>query len=217
MSIQGKMFLLILVLSAVLLSVILGYMFPSMQNALLTEKETKTKEEVQIAWTVADDLYEQALTGAISIEQAKSLAMKEIGALRYGDDNAGYFWISDTNAHMVMDPIKPEMNGKDESGYKDPNGKAIFVEMANIVNKSGEGFVDYMWQYGTDANRIEPKISYVKGFQPWGWVIGTGIYLVDVNQVIGELEEPVSSSRCDFDRSIFVIPNPSWAKRFLKI
>jgi methyl-accepting chemotaxis protein len=186
-SIQGKMFLLILVLSAVLLSVILGYMFPSMQNALLTEKETKTKEEVQIAWTVADDLYEQALTGAISIEQAKSLAMKEIGALRYGDDNAGYFWISDTNAYMVMDPIKPEMNGKDESGYKDPNGKTIFVEMANIVNKSSEGFVDYMWQYGTDANRIEPKISYVKGFQPWEWVIGTGIYLVDVNQVIGEL------------------------------
>ncbi|MHB8105765.1 MAG: methyl-accepting chemotaxis protein, partial [Dehalococcoidales bacterium] len=74
-----------------------------------------------------------------------------------------------------------------ESQYKDPTGKAIFVEMANVVNKDGAGYVNYMWQYGTDANRIEPKISYVRGFTPWGWVIGSGVYRVDVDQVIGGL------------------------------
>ncbi|MBN1368585.1 MAG: cache domain-containing protein [Dehalococcoidales bacterium] len=184
LSVQWKMILLGLAVVAAFLVLILGVILPGMQSSLMTEKETKTKEQVQTAWTLVNAAYDQYLAGTLTEGEAKTLAFNEINVLRYGDDNSGYFWISDLDAHMVMHPNKPEMNGTDQTNYKDPNGKAIFIEMASICKQQGEGFVNYEWQYGTDTNRIEPKISYVKAFQPWGWVIGTGIYTVDVNELI---------------------------------
>jgi methyl-accepting chemotaxis protein len=183
-TIQWKLVLMILAVIAVFCFMTFFYILPNQENALVNEKQVKTKEQVQIAWNVVDQIYQQVQAGEMTEDEAKTLAMKEVGKLHYQDDNAGYFWISDVNAYMVMHPNKPEMNGQDESGYKDPTGKAIFVEMANIVKKDGGGYVNYMWQYGTDTSRIEPKISYVKGFTPWGWVIGTGIYIVDIDETI---------------------------------
>jgi methyl-accepting chemotaxis protein len=184
LSIQWKMVLVGLAVVAAFLGVILGYILPGMENALLAEKENKTKEHVQTAWTVLESFYERQKSGAISENAAQALAIEQIKVLRYGDDNAGYFWVNDFRPYIVVHPIKPEMNGTDVSNYKDPNGKALFVEMANVCKQDGEGFVNYMWQYGTDTKRIEPKISYVKAFKPWNWIIGTGIYTVDVNEAI---------------------------------
>ncbi len=183
-TIQWKLAMMILAVIAIFCFMTFFYILPSQENSLVNEKQIKTKEQVQIAWNVVDQVYQQAVAGDITMDEAKALAMKEVSKLHYQDDNAGYFWISDVNAFMVMHPNKPEMNGKDQTGYKDPTGKAIFVEMANIVKKDGGGYVNYMWQYGTDTSRIEPKISYVKGFQAWGWVIGTGIYIVDIDEVV---------------------------------
>ncbi len=74
------------------------------------------------------------------------------------------------------------------SKFADPLGVAIFVEFANKVKRDGEGYLDYVWQWKDDPNRLEPKESYVKGFTPWGWVIGTGIYTDDVRAEIDRLE-----------------------------
>ncbi len=80
---------------------------------------------------------------------------------------------------MVMHPIKPEMNGNDLSAYKDPNGKLLFVDFADTVRKSGSGFVPYEWpKPGFD--KPQPKLSYVVGFAPWNWVVGTGVYIDDL-------------------------------------
>jgi methyl-accepting chemotaxis protein len=80
---------------------------------------------------------------------------------------------------MVMHPIKPEMNGNDLSTYKDPNGKLLFVDFVDTVKKSGSGFVPYEWpKPGFD--KPQPKLSYVVGFAPWNWVIGTGVYIDDL-------------------------------------
>lgn len=185
LNITGKILIVIVVLSAVLLAVIIGYMLPSTENSLVQEQRDKIKEEVQLSWTVVNNIYHEAQAGEMTEDEAQLQAMKEVGDLRFGDTNAGYFFISDINANMVMHPIKPEMDGKNQSDYKDPTGKAIFVEMANVVKADGDGYVDYMWQYGSDVNRIEPKISYVKGFQPWGWVIGTGVYTTDIDPIMG--------------------------------
>jgi methyl-accepting chemotaxis protein len=184
LGIQWKFVLVGLAVVAAFIAVILGYILPGVENSLIVEKQNKTKELTQTAWTAVNAAYQQQKSGALTEKDAQALAMKEVGALRYGDDSSGYFWISDTRAYMVMHPIKPEMNGQDEANYKDPNGKAIFVEMANVVKQKGEGLVNYMWQYGTDAKRIEPKTSFVKGFDAWGWVVGTGIYTVDVNEAV---------------------------------
>ena len=184
LTIQWKMVLVGLAVVAVFLGLILGYILPGLETSLLTEKENKTKEHVQAAWTLLDNAYGQEKSGALSEKDAKALAIQEIKALRYGDDNSGYFWLNDFQPSMIMHPTKPEMDGTDLNNYKDPNGKALFVEMVSVCKQKGEGFVNYMWQYGTDTKRIEPKISYVKAFQPWDWIVGTGIYTVDVNEVI---------------------------------
>jgi methyl-accepting chemotaxis protein len=187
LNIQWKVLLTSASVAAAFLVVILAVMLPGMQSSLMSEKETKTKEHVQSAYNIVDNYYKQYQAGTITESEAKADAMNAVGALRYGDDNSGYFWISDMNAYMVMHPIKAEMNGTDQTGYKDPNGKAIFVDMASLVNKDGEGLYKYKWQYGTDTRRIEEKTSYIKGFRAWGWVVGTGIYTVDVNELIGSL------------------------------
>jgi methyl-accepting chemotaxis protein len=81
---------------------------------------------------------------------------------------------------MVMHPMKPELNGTDLTSNKDPNGKALFVDFVNVVKKDGAGFVPYEWpKPGFD--KPQPKLSYVAGFAPWNWVIGTGVYIDDLN------------------------------------
>jgi methyl-accepting chemotaxis protein len=75
--------------------------------------------------------------------------------------------------------MKPEMNGNDISSFKDPNGKALFVDMVSAVKKDGAVFVPYEWpKPGLD--KPQPKLSYVGGFAPWDWVIGTGVYIDDL-------------------------------------
>ena len=118
-----------------------------------------------------------AVKGGVSDADAQKRAMARIAALRYGNND--YFWINDMHPKMVMHPIKPEMNGNDLSSYKDPNGKLLFVDFADTVKKSGSGFVPYEWpKPGFD--KPQPKLSYVVGFAPWNWVVGTGVYIDDL-------------------------------------
>lgn len=135
---------------------------------------------MESAYSILEHFNDQAVGGLISQEVAQQSAKKVIESLRYEEKD--YFWINDMQPVMVMHPIKPELNGKELSGFKDPSGKKIFIAFVDEVKKNGSGFVDYLWaKPGFD----EPvaKISYVKGFKPWGWVIGSGIYIDDVNTI----------------------------------
>jgi methyl-accepting chemotaxis protein len=120
-------------------------------------------------------------------------AQKAIAQLRYGPTNTDYFWINDLAPTMIMHPIKPQLDGKDLSDIKDPHGKKLFVEFANVCRDKGEGFVDYMWPLPGHDEPV-PKLSYVKLFNPWGWVVGTGIYLDDVDQAVVVKEAEIRSA-----------------------
>jgi methyl-accepting chemotaxis protein len=87
---------------------------------------------------------------------------------------------------MIMHPIKPELDGQNLSENKDPNGKRFFVEMADICKKQGEGFVDYYWAKPGFTEPV-PKISYVKIQSDWDWIVGSGIYLDDVEAEMSKL------------------------------
>ena len=107
-------------------------------------------------------------------------ALRIIEKLRYGSQDEGYFFVIDENARMVMHPFKPELAGKDVSSNKDPKGKQLFSEMVRISKEKGEGFVTYSWPLpGTE--QLAPKISYVKLYKPWGWILGSGVYLDHTN------------------------------------
>ena len=104
--------------------------------------------------------------------------------MRWGDEGKDYFWITDTHPTMIMHPYLPELDGQDLTTYKDKAGKHLFVEMVDEVETDGSGFVEYYWQYKDDPSRIVPKLSYVQEFKPWQWVVGTGIYVDDVDAAI---------------------------------
>ena len=96
--------------------------------------------------------------------------------MRYG--KTGYYWVNDNSPKMIMHPIKPALNGKNLSKVKDPSNVYLFNEMVKVTNQKGAGFVEYAWDKGN--NNIQPKLSYVKEFKPWGWIIGTGAYVDDI-------------------------------------
>jgi len=103
--------------------------------------------------------------------------------MRYGTDD--YFWIHSVDLKMIMHPIKPALDGKALGNIKDPDGTFLFQDMVDVVKKSGEGFVPYLWpKPGSD--QPVPKISFVKGHQDWGWIIGSGIYLDDVDALFAK-------------------------------
>jgi methyl-accepting chemotaxis protein len=150
-------------------------------NTLASSQKEQRQNELshltQLALSIAREEFDAAAHDHASDDLARKTAAARISKLRYG--NGDYFWINDLGPRMIMHPLKPELNGQDLTDNKDPNGKRLFVEFANIVKKQGSGFVDYQWpKPGKDAP--QPKLSFVTGFEPWGWVIGTGVYVDDL-------------------------------------
>ena len=140
----------------------------------------KTKHVVETAYGVVDYFYALSQAGKMSEEDAKVAAIAAVRQLRY--DEKEYFWINDYRPYMLMHPIKPELEGKDHSDFKDPTGKRIFVEFAEVAKSKGAGFVNYLWPMPGRSQPV-PKTSYVRDFKPWGWVIGSGIYLADLETI----------------------------------
>ena len=159
-------------------------LMPFIRGLIMAEKQATVSFLVQQATSQIDSYQKQVATGALSKEEAQKQAAERISAMRY--DGSNYLWINDLGPKMIMHPIKPELNGKDLSDTKDNNGKLLFVEMAKVCKDQGKGFVEYAWAKPGSAQPV-PKISYVELYQPWGWVVGTGIYIDDVTAHVHQI------------------------------
>ena len=160
---------------------------PEMHARLMEGKREVIRELVASAWSSLDGYAKQEREGVLTRKEAQRLALNNIRGLRYGEDFKDYFWINDMQPRMIMHPYRNDLEGQDISTFADPAGKRLFVEFVDIVRQEGAGFVDYQWQWMDDPTRIVPKISYVMGFTPWGWIIGTGIYVEDVHAQISAI------------------------------
>ena len=127
---------------------------------------------------VAAAYQREEAAGHLTREAAQSLAIAAIKAMRY--QSAEYIWINDMQPRMVMHPANPKLDGQDLSAMADPTGLHLFTAMVDLVRARGEGTIPYMWPR-PGAQEPVPKLSYVKGFAPWGWVIGTGVYVDDLD------------------------------------
>ena len=153
-------------------------------------KEHELKNYVDIALKTIEFFSKQA-SDEESTRNMKKKALQSVSNMRFG--KGGYFWINDLNPTMIMHAVKPALNGKDLSSVKDPNGVYLFNEMVRVSKTSGEGMVEYSWSK-PNAQEPVPKMSYVVLFKEWGWVIGTGEYIDNIEAQIQKMRDDANSA-----------------------
>ncbi|NLX18980.1 MAG: PAS domain S-box protein, partial [Desulfobulbus sp.] len=166
---------------------------PSLKNNLLDKKREMLRELNTIVWDTVAFYEKQSREGALSREQAQATVLSIINTLRYGPTNKDYFWVNDMNGLIVVHPYRPDLHGEIVPDVRFPKGKNLLEEFVKVVQTQGAGYVDYTFQWQDDPEKIVPKLSYVRGFKPWGWVIGTGMYIDDVNVEIGLIAKQLNA------------------------
>jgi methyl-accepting chemotaxis protein len=151
--------------------------FRVVASRMLQEREAKVRAVVETVHGVLASYHRLAVEGRMTADEARRTALETLKALRY--EEREYFWVNDLHPRMVMHPTKPEYDGRDVGNDVDPDGKLLFREFVKTARAAGAGYVRYLWpKPGSDVP--VRKISYVKLFEPWGWVVGSGLYLDDL-------------------------------------
>ncbi|WP_068639630.1 methyl-accepting chemotaxis protein [Thauera butanivorans] len=146
--------------------------------ALEAGYQRSVKGAVELAHGIVVHFHGLEQSQAMSRDQAQRAAKAALKELRYEGNE--YFWVNDSATVVVIHPIRPEMEGKSMSEQRDAAGKYMFREFVRVATESGEGAVDYLWpRPGSDVP--QPKVSYVKMFKPWDWIVGTGVYVDDID------------------------------------
>ncbi|MEY2632448.1 MAG: hypothetical protein RIR00_1102 [Pseudomonadota bacterium] len=181
-----------------------GFGLYTLDSTLRDSKETQLKAVVEIAHGVIESYWQLEQQGVLSREVAQTQAAQTLKRLRYAD--VEYLWINDLDQpypKMVMHPTVPDLDGKrlddpkfnkadrqydhDGKPTADLQNKNLFVAFNDVVRQSGQGFVSYAWpkpnRSGGVSAGLYDKLSYVKLFAPWGWVIGSGVYIDDMQSV----------------------------------
>jgi methyl-accepting chemotaxis protein len=166
---------LILLMSILMLLILAGLMLKQSYNDLYAAKALKTRHVVETTSGILRHFQNLEAQG-LSREQAQQQASAVIRDLRY--DREDYFFLEDLDTRMVMHP-NPKLQGQRMTGTLDPDGKALFDEMVVVAKRDGSGLVSYRWPKPGSEAPVE-KVSYVELFKPWGWIVGSGIYVDDV-------------------------------------
>lgn len=150
-----------------------------LQNIKKEVSDGLTKQ-TQLLFFMIENEYEKN-KNRLSESELKKHIKNIISTSRYAND--GYFWINDLDAVIIDHPMSPELNGKDLSQLSDANGVKLFSEFAKVAKRDGSGFVSYIWPK-PNSKVAEEKISFVKLFKPFNWVVGTGEYTTDRVELI---------------------------------
>jgi methyl-accepting chemotaxis protein len=180
-----SIFTIVLIASGMML-----YFIPLVGKKLMEEKEAALKNVVDLVHTLAATYDARTRAGELTQEEAQNRILSDIKGLRYLNNE--YFFIFSTNGKMVAHGVKQELVGKDmgDEIFKDSHGKFFVKEMVELAKNKGEGFVDYFWPKLKETVP-SPKIGFVKLFTPWGWIIGSGIYVDNVQAEIAALRNKI--------------------------
>lgn len=192
LNLSARIFIPALISIMLFMATIFLYLIPAFEENMMMRKREMIRELTRSALTLLEQLEQRVRSGELTRDQAQEKARAQIDGLRYGPEMKDYFWINDMHPRMIVHPYRPDLVGADMTSYADRAGKRIFVEFARVAREQGGGYVDYMWQWKDDSEHIVPKLSYVEGFAPWQWVVGTGIYVEDVRAEIDGLTRRMS-------------------------
>ncbi len=176
LSISRRLWL-ILVVSVLMLFILAAAMLKQVHTDLYAAKAEKTMHVVQSASGILEYYQGLETAGTLTRDAAQKQALDAIRGMRYNKDD--YFWINDMRPVMIMHPMNAKLVGQDLSAIKDPDGFAVFNEMVAVAKEKGAGMIQYRWPKPGASEPVR-KISYVKLFAPWGWILGSGVYVDDV-------------------------------------
>ncbi|MDF1568718.1 MAG: cache domain-containing protein [Spirochaetaceae bacterium] len=157
---------------------------PVSRENMMNLKKDMIRELTAVAVGALEYYADLTDEGSMTELEARQNAAEEIRRMRYGTDSKEYYWIIDSEPRMVMHPYRPELEGEDLSNYRDredTDGVYLFREAANIALETGDGYLSYWWQHWDDPGAVAPKLSYVRYFPEWDWIVGTGVYIDDVD------------------------------------
>ena len=157
---------------------------PSLERSVMERKREEARNLVKTVLSLLSHLHGEVELGRTTREDAQKEAIGILQDLRFGPEQKDYFWVNDMHPRMVMHPYRSDLNGRDIGDFADPNGTELFSRAVEVVKEEGGGWVPYLWQWQDDPERIVRKLSYVHAFEPWGWIVGTGIYVDDVRSEV---------------------------------
>ena len=160
---------------------VVGWIIPVNHQRLVDQRHMELQNMVDAALAITTSEYARYADGEITEDEAKANALNALGAIRYRE--VEYVFITDMDHRIVMHPIKPDLVGKDMGDFTDPSGLYLFREIVSTVREHGAGVVNYMWPK-PGAEKPSQKASYVAGFEPWGWAVGTGVYSDDLEAML---------------------------------
>ena len=152
------------------------------ENAWLGSKESELRHYVSLAYSAVAPL-QQAGDDAATRQRALDL----LAQMEFGHD--GYFFVYDLRGRNLMHPRQPELVGKDLWNLRDTRGQPVIQNLLEAARRGGRQgqAVHYLWEKPSTHQTVE-KLGYVAVLEHWGWMIGTGIYLDDVEQALRRID-----------------------------
>lgn len=207
--IQSKIMFITVLSVALMMAGLFLYLLPNLEKKIIHEKQDATRHIVELAMAVLQEEESQIKAGKKSVEDGQKEAAELISKMRY--EKKEYIWINDLGKpypKMIMHPTVPALNGKilDDPKFnkatfmlddidgatKKLDNKNLFASFVEVAERSGRGFVNYEWpkpkEGGGTTTELYTKLSYVQKYEPWGWVVGSGIYIDDVKQEINVIK-----------------------------
>jgi methyl-accepting chemotaxis protein len=186
-SVMSKIFIPIIIGLLGLLVIVMVFVAPTFRENILTERKSFLKNAVEIVHTTFAGFDKLAAQGKMTKEEAQVRAKQAVKLMRF--DGKNYFFVFD-NEKMVIQPVSPEREGKPLSAFKDDKDKEYLSEGAKMCASSQEGFVYYYKAKPKTTVPIE-KLSFMKIYEPWGWIIGAGIYTDDVEEDYAKIKTTI--------------------------
>ena len=176
---------------ALAVAVVAWIALPALRDNLMEARRQTLAELTASAHNLLEQYRQRVESGELTLEEAQRRALERLKVMRYGQAGKDYFWVNDLEPRMLMHPYLNDLVGRNVSDVADRAGKPIFAEFAREAREDGGGYVVYRWQYMDNPDRVEEKLSHVRLFRPWGWVIGTGMYVDDVREQIAAVTRRV--------------------------
>ena len=192
-----------LVLVILFLAVVYGLLIPTMEENFLSQKKELCSRLVEAVISDLDSRQLDVEEGRFSKEEMQARAIKRLRRQRYGAEHKDYVWIVGPDGRFLMHPYRPDLEAEDPQATIGPDGKPLSLllgQMQEAVSQDGGGFIQYRWHWKDNLDLLVNKVSYVQEFAPWGWIIGTGVYIDDIQEEAALWRKPHSRHRPVTDR-----------------